>query len=103
MISRLFIACLLQAFMSFMAIKHTWGMDLRASRVESYKGTVTTMSSSWSINASWSGSSQTFTNDPIVPNYNPGTVQVNSPSLVLKKDHIITNVPQVRRYNWVVA
>lgn len=102
MISRLSIACFLQAYLSFMAIKQTCGMDLRASRVESYKTTMTTVTS-WSVNATLSGSSQNYTNNPILPHVDAGTVQVNSPSLVLKKDHIITNVPQVRRYDWVVA
>ncbi|KAI7941906.1 hypothetical protein MJO28_011933 [Puccinia striiformis f. sp. tritici] len=32
-----------------------------------------------------------------------GPVQVNSPTLVLEKTHSVTDVPKVRRFNWVVA
>lgn len=31
-----------------------------------------------------------------------GAVQVNSPTLVLSKRHVVTNVPQVRKYDWVI-
>jgi hypothetical protein len=30
-------------------------------------------------------------------------VQVNSPTLVLNKAHVITGVPQIRQFDWVVA
>ncbi|KAI9623762.1 hypothetical protein H4Q26_014492 [Puccinia striiformis f. sp. tritici PST-130] len=32
-----------------------------------------------------------------------GPVQVNSPALVLEKTHSVTDVPKVRRFDWVVA
>ncbi|KAI9630985.1 hypothetical protein KEM48_013405 [Puccinia striiformis f. sp. tritici PST-130] len=72
-------------------------MDLRASRITSYTKTKSESSSYQSSN-----SSTVTTYNPTNP-YFAGSVQVNTPSLVLNREHVVTNVPQVRRYDWVVA
>jgi hypothetical protein len=89
------IACFLQAYFAFMLIKQTDSMGLRASRVYSY----TTKESS-STTGSWSyAENSTYSR---TTSNSAGTVQVNTPSLVLQKDHIVTDIPQVRQYDWVV-
>ncbi|KAA1093210.1 laccase, multicopper oxidase, benzenediol:oxygen oxidorectuctase [Puccinia graminis f. sp. tritici] len=87
------IACFFQAVSVF---KVTVGMDLRASRVLSYTKT----DSGFTSKSSNSSAQVSYYSPP--NSYSDGTVQVNTPSLVLKKDHIVTNVPQVRKYDWVV-
>ncbi|PLW46972.1 hypothetical protein PCANC_06515 [Puccinia coronata f. sp. avenae] len=78
-----------------MLIKQTDSMGLRASRVSSY----TTKESS-STTGSWSyAENSTYSR---TTSNSAGTVQVNTPSLVLQKDHIVTDIPQVRQYDWVV-
>ncbi|KAH9446217.1 hypothetical protein Pst134EB_024036 [Puccinia striiformis f. sp. tritici] len=72
-------------------------MDLRASRITSFTKTKSESSSYQSSN-----SSTVTTYNPTNP-YFAGSVQVNTPSLVLNREHVVTNVPQVRRYDWVVA
>ncbi|OAV92302.1 hypothetical protein PTTG_03930 [Puccinia triticina 1-1 BBBD Race 1] len=62
-------------------------------------GVTTPLRAAWTY--LWSYSSE-ISYTPTSP-YVDGSVQVNTPSLVLKKDHVVTNVPQVRRYDWVVA
>lgn len=77
-------------------LKAACGADIRASRREAFFSKVSISTSS---SISWQNTVESSSRDYI----SADSVQVNSPSLVLSRDHVVTDVPQIRQYDWVVS
>ncbi|PLW48883.1 hypothetical protein PCASD_02822 [Puccinia coronata f. sp. avenae] len=84
-------APLFSLVMIWILLQLIYAVDLSSSKVLPYHDAKANPSSS--NNSRYSASDAALT----------GPVQVNSPTLVLNKAHVITGVPQIRQFDWVVA